>query len=281
MSELIIQHQLIASILLMVTILLARWLGIYYLQKLLTGKDESPRRWINSIKNIANFLIVIGLIIIWLSELRFVALSIATFVVALVIATREFIQCFLGSLYQAGTRAFTIGDWVKIGNHCGEVVRSDWLSTTLMEIDMATLSYSYTGKTIVIPNSQFVVNPIENLNVMRHYVAHSFSITRNADFINVYDAKTHIMNKVNEYCVDFQDVAIRYNALMEKRMGVSLPGPEPSVRVTTTNIGANMFTVTIFCPTSEAVNIEQQITEDFMGYWYMALENSRNAAVIK
>lgn len=59
-------------------------------------------------------------------------------------------------------------------------------------------------------------------------------------------------------------------------MGVDIPGPEPSVRVSTNNIGKNVFTVSLFCPTHEAVKIEQQVTEVFMRYWYEANEKAKN-----
>lgn len=272
MNELILGNKLIASFLMISIALAIRWLVIRHLLKLPKDEKELPRRWINSIKNAANFLIAIGLITIWLSELRFVALSIATFVVALVIATREFIQCLLGSVYQASTRMFAIGDWIKVGGHYGEVVNSDWLSTTLLEIDMESKSYGYTGKTLLIPNNQFVASSVQNLNFMRRYVSHNFSIIRDAEPINVFHFREVILQKVREYCLPFEDVAARYNVLIEKRLGISLAGPEASVRITTTNLGKNDFNITLFCPTNEAVGIEQRLTEDFMNLWYEELD---------
>ena len=272
MNELIVGNKLIASFLMISIALAIRWLVIRHLLKLPTDEKELPRRWINSIKNAANLFIVIGLIAIWLSELRFVALSIATFVVALVIATREFIQCLLGSVYQASTRMFSIGDWIKVGDNYGEVVHSDWLRTTLLEVDMASRSYDYTGKTLLIPNNQFVASSVQNLNFMRRYVSHSISIIRDAEPINVFHFREEILKNVKEYCAPFEEVALRYNGLIEKRLGISLPGPEASVRITSTNLGKNEFTITLFCPTNEAVGIEQRLIEDFMELWYRELD---------
>ncbi len=268
MNELITENKLFASVVLIVGALIVRWLFVHYLSKRPLDEEKLPRRWINSVKNAANLLIVIGLIIIWLSELRFMALSIAAFVVALVIATREFIQCILGSLYMASSRIFVVGDWVRIGAHCGEVTRSDWLSTTLLEVDMESKSYGYTGRSLVVPNNQFLTSTVENLNFMRRYIAHTFSIIREADRVNVFTAKDLILGKAREYSASYCDVAERYNGLIEKRLGVSISGPEASVRITTTDFGKNVFEVTVFCPTHEAVSLEQRLTEDFMNYWY-------------
>ena len=268
MNELIGEHKVIASLVLIAVAIAFRWLAIRYLKQRPIDEDQLPKRWINRVKNATDLFIVLGLIIIWLFELQYLALSIAAFAVALVIATREYIQCILGSLYQSGTKMFVIGDWIKVGSHCGEVVRNDWLTTVLLEIDLDSGSYSYSGKTLIIPNNLFIGSTVINLNFMRRYVNHTFSIVRDADPVNVFEIKAFILDKATEYCTPFSDVAQRYSTLIENRLGVTIGGPEASVRVTTTSLGKNQFEMTIFCPTHEAVAIEQRLVEDFMVYWY-------------
>lgn len=266
MSELILDNKLIISILVVALGVLIRWLILRQISQMHFSDENQPRRWQNAIKNTINLLLLLSLILIWMSELRFVALSIAAFVVALVIATREFIQCFLGAIYQASTRLFGIGDWIQVGAHCGEVVRSDWLTTTVLEIDIEQKSYGYTGKTLIIPNNQFVTHSVQNLNYMRRYISHSFTIVRDPDDVNIFHVKAYILQQAEKYCAPFQDVAKRYGDLIEKRLGITQEGP--SVRVTTNNLGKNELTISFFCPTNEAVNIEQRLMEDFMAYWY-------------
>ncbi|MCX4026817.1 mechanosensitive ion channel family protein [Endozoicomonas sp. SM1973] len=276
MNSFFTENKLIASVVVIAIILVLRWIVIKHLQQRPADEEELPRKWINSTKNAANLLIGISLIIIWISELRLIALSIATFVVALVIATREFIQSFFSSLYHASARTFAVGDWIVIGSHCGEVVKNDWLSTTLLEVDLEGASYSYTGKTLVIPNNQLSSNTIKNLNFMRRYVTHSFSIVRDSEHVDVCNAKAFILEKIHEYCAPFNDVASRYNSLIGNRMGVDIPGPEPSVRVSTNSVAKNVFSVSFFCPTHEAVKVEQQVIEAFMRYWYEANEKAKD-----
>ena len=97
---------------------------------------------------------------------------------------------------------------------------------------------------MVIPNNRFVADTVTNLNFMRRYIAHSFTIVREADDINLFEAKELIFDRATEYCSSFSEVAERYNGLIEKRLGIILPGPEPSVRITTTSLGKNELTVT-------------------------------------
>ncbi|RDL44562.1 mechanosensitive ion channel family protein [Marinomonas piezotolerans] len=229
---------------------------------------DRKRRRLNAVDNIFNFVMVLGLILIWATEIQDLAISIAAFMVALVIATKEFISCIVGAFYKASTRPYQVGEWVRIGNFEGEVTDSDWLSTTLFEVDFKGGSYAYTGRTTVVPNSQLLTHSVQNLNYMRRYVEHSFSISRQTDDVNLFEIKEPILAKIREYSEHFHEVAIRYNNLIEKRLDIKIAGPEPTVRVKTTIEGFNVFTVSLFCPTHEAAEIEQKVTEDFMRIWF-------------
>lgn len=271
-------NKIIMSVMLVVAGLLLRWLLVRLIRRYLTEEETLPKRWINTVTNITSLLIILGLVLVWLSELRFIALSVAAFVVALVVATREQIQCFLGALYIASSRAFSVGDWIKIGGHYGEVVSSDWLSTTLLEVDMETMSYGYTGRTLILPNNQFIAGTVQNLNFMRRYVAHSFQIILEPKELNMKEAKQYALGSAQQYCRPFKTVAERYSALIEKRLGITLNGPDASVRIQTNSGAKSLLVVTIFCPTGKAVELEQQITEDFMDYYFQQLQKNRKGS---
>ncbi|CUB04713.1 mechanosensitive ion channel family protein [Marinomonas fungiae] len=243
-----------------------------YSKRLLRANEkldmDRKRRRLNTADNVFNLVMFVGLVLIWATELQNIAISIAAFMVALVIATKEFISCIVGAFYKASTRPYQVGDWVRIGQFEGEVTDSDWLSTTLFEVDFKGGSYAYTGRTTIVPNSVLLTNSVQNLNYMRRYVEHSFSISRLTDDVNLFEIKEPILAKIREYSEHFHEVAIRYNSLIEKRLDIKIAGPEPTVRVQTTIEGYNVFTVSLFCPTHEAAEIEQKVTEDFMRIWY-------------
>lgn len=233
-----------------------------------TLEHDKKRQRINSLDNIFNLFLVVGFILIWSSELQNIAISIAAFMVALVIATKEFIACIVGAFYRASTRPYQVGDWIRVANYEGEVTDSDWLSTTLFEVDLKGGSYTYTGRTTVVPNSVLLTQTVQNLNYMRRYVTHNFSISRLTDDVNLFEIKDEILDKIREYSEHFHEVAIRYNSLIEKRLDIKISGPEPRVRITTSHEGYNIFTVSLFCPTEEAMVIEQKVIEDFMRIWF-------------
>ncbi|SHE57324.1 Small-conductance mechanosensitive channel [Microbulbifer donghaiensis] len=271
--EQILDNKLILTLCVVAIILLLRWLISLAIARSNWLKADKRRR-INTVHNYGNLFLVIALIAIWVAELREFALSIAAFSVAIVIALREFVQCFVGGVFQAGMRSFTVGDWVKVGDQFGEVIDSDWLSTTLLEIDPHGLGNGYTGTTLYIPNSVFFTKPVKNLNFMRRYIEHTFSIVRESKGVNPFEAKKFIAERVREYSDSFREVAERYCKFIEHRMGVELSGPDAKVAITTNELGHDVLTVTIFCPREEATNLEQLVTEDYYNFWYNSAETA-------
>jgi len=67
---------------------------------------ELRRRWILQIRTLTLIIIFLGLIIIWATEIQTVAISLVAIVLGVVIATKELIACFTGSMLRLGARAF-------------------------------------------------------------------------------------------------------------------------------------------------------------------------------
>lgn len=237
-----------------------------YILKLLQQKGKSNKRLkMNIVNNAITILIFIGIFNIWAAEFHEFAISIAAFVVAIVIATREFIQCFIGFLYIVSSRPFRIGDWIQVGDSYGEVHSIDWAKLTLLEVNID--AYEYTGKTLYVPNSKLITSSIKNLNFLKRYAMHHFTITRDGS-VNPFVFLEELYEKAHSYCADFNDVAIRYNQLIENRLDVHIAGPEPHIQVATSDIGDTQLLFTIFCPTDRALEIEQSLTADFMKLWF-------------
>ncbi|MEW6998295.1 mechanosensitive ion channel family protein [Colwelliaceae bacterium BS250] len=232
--------------------------------------NEKHRTWISRTKNMTVLIIMVLIISLWWVELEKFAFSIAAVAVAIVIASKELILCISGSILRASSNSFVIGDWIRAGDNYGEVIEHNLLSTIVQEIDFENNNYNYTGKTVTIPNSQFLTHIVKNMNFMKRYVYHTFTITTDSR-LNVFEAREYIFEKMNEYTQDFIEVGKRYNNVIEKRLGVDLPGEEPYIRITTTDLGNLNFTIILFCPTEQAVSLEQRITQDFMTYHYKQL----------
>ena len=96
---------------------------------------------------------------------------------------------------------------------------------------------------------------------------HHFTIVRD-DSVNPFIFLDTLHEKANLYCIEFKEVAIRYNQLIENRLDISIAGPEPHIQVSTSELGDTQIAFSIFCPTEKALGIEQKLTADFMKLWF-------------
>ena len=255
-------NDVLMSVLFISAVLLVRFVGLRILEHTKPNKNRNNGHWHNTITNIATFIILVGLAGIWVNELKYVAFSIAAFIVALVIATREVIQSVLGFVYISTKRLFSVGDWIQLDGIAGQVLRYDWLSTRIVAIDPLS-SYKLTGEIKDIPNNVFLTKSVSNISIKRHYIAHTFEIIREPSDIDLFAIRDQLITKARAYCSEFQEVARRYNAHLENKIGGVLVGPEPDISIGTTELGKDLLHVSIYCPTASAIEIEQQLIRDF------------------
>ncbi|MGF1727625.1 mechanosensitive ion channel family protein [Photobacterium nomapromontoriensis] len=259
----LLAHKVLLSVLVIAIVLMIRRLALSQIRGDVAFISEHQRKWMSRTKNGAFSLIVIALFVLWQSEISEFALSLTAIAVAIVVASKEIILCFTGSIQRASARSFRIGDWIEVGALCGEVIEHNMMATVIQEIDLHHGHYHFTGKTATLPNSMFFTYPVKNLNFMKRYVYHSFSITVR-DFVNLFIIVPEMTEQIEGHCEEFIEVARRYNSMIEKHAGVDLPGSEPHIHITTTPTGEQQVHVMLFCPTEMATHLEQLIREDFM-----------------
>ncbi|WP_023602901.1 mechanosensitive ion channel family protein [Aliivibrio logei] len=261
--DFLLAHKMIFSLLIISLVLLVRHFTVKRIRGDIAFLTEDQRKWISRTKNGSFSFIVIILFILWKSEINEFALSVTAIAVAIVVASKEIILCFTGSIQRASSRSFRIGDWIEVGTLCGEVIEHNMMATVIQEIDLHHGQYNYTGKTATLPNSMFFTYPVKNLNFMKRYVYHKFSICVR-DFVNLYPTLPDLLEKIDTHCEDFIEVARRYNGVIEKHAGVDLPGSEPHIHIASTSTGEQKVYYVIFCPTEKASHLEQLIRQDFM-----------------
>ncbi|KII76720.1 mechanosensitive ion channel family protein [Vibrio renipiscarius] len=261
--DFLLTHKLAFSALIVLLISIIRRITLAKIRGDVAFLSEDQRNWISRTKNGAFTVTVLSLFILWQSEINEFALSLTAIAVAVVVASKEIILCFTGSIQRASSRSFRIGDWIEVGKLCGEVIEHNMMATVIQEIDLYHGQYHFTGKTATLPNSMFFTYPVKNLNFMKRYVYHDFSIVVR-DFVNLYPLLPELHVKVEEHCQSFIDVARRYNSVIEKHAGVDLPGSEPHIHINSTSTGEQTVHIMLFCPTEQANHLEQLIRKDFM-----------------
>ncbi|MCY9874430.1 mechanosensitive ion channel family protein [Vibrio barjaei] len=263
------ENKLLLSFLVVFIILIIRRVTLSSIRGDVAFLSEDQRKWMSRTKNGSFAIIVITLFLVWKSEISEFALSVTAIAVAIVVASKEIILCFTGSIQRASSRSFRIGDWIEVGKTSGEVIEHNLMATVIQEIDLYHGQYHFTGKTITLPNSMFFTYAVKNLNFMKRYVYHSFSIIV-PGFDNLFPLLPELTNKIEHHSESFIDVARRYNSVIEKHAGVDLPGSEPHIHISSGATGEQIVHVMIFCPTELATHLEQEIRADFMNIYHQA-----------
>ncbi|MGS0682706.1 mechanosensitive ion channel family protein [Shewanella sp. 125m-7] len=261
--DFLLNHKLLLTVLVIVLISMIKRLIISQIRGDVAFLTEIQRKWMSRTKNFTFILILVILFMLWQTEINKFALSVTAIAIAFVVASKEIILCFTGSIQRASSRSFVIGDWIEVGKICGEVIEHNLMATVIQEIDLYHGQYHFTGKTATLPNSMFFSYAVKNLNFMKRYVYHDFHITV-VEFYNLYPLFPELFEKIEAHCEDFYEVAKRYNGIIEKHAGVDLPGPEPHIHINSGANGEQNVHIMIFCPTEQAIHLEQHIREDFM-----------------
>ena len=202
------QHKFALTVLIIALIMIVRRIILWRIRGDVDFITEEQRNWMSRTKNGTFALTIVLLFVLWQSEISEFALSVTAIAVAIVVASKEIILCFTGSIQRASSRSFRIGDWIEVGKLCGEVIEHNMMATVIQEIDLHHGQYHYTGKTATLPNSMFFTYPVKNLNFMKRYVYHSFSITV-PEFHNLYPMFPSLLSKIEEHCQSFNEVARR------------------------------------------------------------------------
>lgn len=261
-----VEYKFVTTLLVISALLWFKSYVVRFVRNRSSSTGEDRRHQLNQFRQLYNALLVFLVLFLWADEAQEFAISIAALSVAMVLATRDFIQCFIGFIYYLGARPFRVGDWIETGDHqMGVVVEIDWAKLTLLEVHHD--SFEYTGKHIYLPNSRLVTHTIKNLNFLRRYTMHNFELVIEPK-INAYEFLPQLLERARIHCDHFRDVAERYKGVIERSLEAEFIEIEPEVTIETNEFANILVKVSLFCPTNEAKELQQKISADFMTLFY-------------
>tara|TARA_Y100000588_G_scaffold379511_1_gene461794 strand:+ start:389 stop:1240 length:852 start_codon:yes stop_codon:yes gene_type:complete len=255
--------RLVLTLVLVAGILAMRWGLTRWVRRDSALLSDAQRQRLFYVRTASHVFFVVGIGLIWLTQIQNAALSLTAVIVAVVIATKELLICLAGFLVRTGSRSFSVGDWIEVNGVRGEVVDFTPLTTTLLELDEREFGRDYTGRTTIIPNAWYVTHQVINETFGKNYAVHRFRVTVEPG-LDIAAAREFLLTQAAELCSRYHDVASRYNALIERKLAVDLPGPDPEVTITTTDLGKLQFHILLFCPTHVVENLQATITERFL-----------------
>lgn len=256
--------RLLSSAVLVLAIAGARFLVVRRIRGDAHILNEAQRRQLFYLRTLVTAGLIIGLVIIWAGQLQNLVLSLTAVMVAVVIATKELLMCLSGFLMRATGRLFSVGDWIECNGLRGEVTDQTLLSTSLLELEPPEQGYGYTGRNLNLPNSMFLSHPVHTSQFARQYVMHRFLLTLAETTADPTAAAEWLRAEATRLCAPFLEEARRINETMDRRLGVDVAGPEPSVSVRTSELGNLQFRVWLFCPREQAKPLESELSGAFL-----------------
>lgn len=253
---------LASSAILIVTVIILRALTTRFIQRTVNS-PELRGKWLVNSRNGFLLLLMLGLVMIWGEELRTLALSIVAIAVAFVVATKELILCFTGSILKSGSRSFVLGDRIQIKELRGDVIDQSLLATTILEVGPGKHLHQRTGRRIVIPNALFVSEPVINESFTTHYDFHVFTVPFKRED-NWQAAQRALQAAADHHCQPYLELVRRYMSKIGSQRGLVMPSVDPRVTIQVPVAGEIHLTVRIPAKAGERNFIEQAIlTEVF------------------
>ena len=268
----VLQTRVFSSAVLLIALVAVRYFGVRTLRGMPFESPDLRRHWIVQLKNGVFMVLVGGLVAVWAQELRAFALGLAAIAVAMVVATREFILCFVGGILKTSTRPFDVGDRIEVGNFRGDVIDHNFLTTTLQEVGPDQASQQYTGRNVALPNSQFLSHAITVEKLSKPFIIHTFKVVVRPDE-NWQAHETALLASVRKHSTPYMEQAKAYLAQRCQREAISLPSGEVRVSLDLSHVEYMGLVVRLPVPSRHRVRIQQAILHDYLD----AVRNVRNS----
>lgn len=271
-------NQLIRTGLMLAILLLVRWIIIVRLRNNSGMSKDMRRRWAAQIRLALIFFLLLGLMMIWGTELRTFAVSIVAIAAAIVIATKELIMCVSGSILKASGRSFQIGDRVEVGAFRGDVVDQTLLTTTILEVGPGPSIHQHTGRTIVVPNSLLLTAPVVNETFSNEYVLHVFSVPI-IEGEQWQEAEAALLQAARAECTEFQEDAEQHMLRFVQRRGLESLSVEPRVSLHIDDSKSIVLLTRIAVPARRRGRVEQAILRRFLD-WRLIQQASKKSSTV-
>ena len=202
-------------------------------------------------------------VFIWAQQLQTVALSLAAFGVALVLASKELIMCLSGTLLRMSTQGFSIGDRIEIGGVRGDVIDIGPLTTTVLEVGPGPHIHMGTGRKIVLPNSRFLSDAVTNETFTDDFVLHAATVRleRSEDW---QKAEGCFLEAAAIESEAYRERALRNMSQVGRKHGLTPPSVKPRAWIQMTDAKHLELTVRFPAPARTRGQVEQAILRRFL-----------------
>lgn len=242
---------------------------------------EDKRHLLVASRNFTVLGIVLGLFMIWATQIQAFALSMVALAAATVLATKELIMCLSGSLLRMITKQYSVGDYIEVNHIRGKVIDINMFSTLVMEVGPNALVEQLAGKSVSFPNSLLLSVPVKKDNILeRHavhsilerYVVHSFEIPVpiHLDSDAIVPPLSELLQKE---CAPYVEEVQQH--LIELQVQKLFITPAAHHRISRVPFDDKVYKLVIrfAAPVGKRVDIQQNVLDEFIRIQYRLLNN--------
>lgn len=244
-------------------LLLMRLWSRYLLRSSADRPSARTREKLVHARNLLMVGVALIVVAIWASKIAGMFLSLAAVAGAMLLVSKELLMCVLGYGLITTSRSFRVGDFIEIGAMRGRVVDIDVFATTLAETGSA---HQLTGKTLSVPNSTMLSQPVRNSSATGEYIVDLLAIVVPFD-VDFEQAERAALNAASHVTRAWQAAANAHLQHIEGVQFVDLPSSEPKVLWESHDTKGHTMVVRFACPMMKRVTAEQEIFRRFwLGY---------------
>nr|WP_314229746.1 mechanosensitive ion channel family protein [uncultured Kingella sp.] len=236
---------------------------------------EHKRRALVLSRNVSLILILMGLLMVWGSQIQTFALSMVALAAATVVATKELIMCLSGSLLRFATRQYSVGDYIEIAHMRGRVVDINMFNTLMMQIAENPHVGHLSGRTVSFPNSLLLSHTVQRDNILGAYIVHTFEIPvpihLNPDVI-----VPRLQAVLDELCSPYTPAIVQYFEAVQVQQHFFTPAARTRISRVPNDDKTYKLVVRFASPVTQQLDIQQAVLDEFIRLQYQLLSEQSN-----
>jgi small-conductance mechanosensitive channel len=217
------------------------------LRKVVSNRVKDPQRryYLNrSLSILMVFVVLIGLLIIFVRDFAYLVTGVGVAVIGMAIALQEMIASFFAWFLIQGLRGYRVRDWIRIGEHYGEVVDIGLLVTVLAQISAIDTKGEtggrWTGGLTLFSNSIIFKKPLVNYTRGYPFMWSSMTYTVTFESNWKHAEKLILEAAVNEEIVHAARQAAKKIEEMTTNFAIRVRNTKPVVRTRTGGNGVEL-----------------------------------------
>ena len=223
---------------------------------------ETQRFWRLTFRHVAALGFMLGLGVIWKTELQSVLVALGAATAGFLVAFRENWLSLLAFWMRFVRRQYDLHDFIEVDGVRGKVIDITWLYTVIAESVPGKTGTLYSGKVVHIPNNRMLLAPLTVDNLTDEYSLHIVTLPLPKTAKPLVAEKV-LLEVANKHCAPYFVEARKHMKLLEQEKALEISSVEPKAFLSVADDSSVTIRVRIIVPEEARGRLNQAILHDF------------------